>query len=35
VRSAIAAGESTRDLGGTRNTLEFTDAVCRRLQPVG
>jgi isocitrate dehydrogenase (NAD+) len=31
VRGAIAAGESTRDLGGTKSTAEFTAAVCRRL----
>jgi isocitrate dehydrogenase (NAD+) len=31
VRSAIAAGESTRDLGGSKNTVEFTTAVCARL----
>ena len=31
VRGAIAAGESTRDLGGTRTTAEFTAAVCQRL----
>ncbi len=31
VRSAIAARESTRDLGGTMNTAEFTAAVCRRV----
>lgn len=31
VRAAIAAGESTRDLGGTKSTAEFTSAVCRRL----
>lgn len=31
VRGAIAAGESTRDLGGTKNTAEFTAAVCARL----
>jgi len=31
VRTAIAAGESTRDLGGTKNTAEFTAAVCARL----
>jgi len=32
VRQAIAAGESTRDLGGTKSTAEFTAAVCRRLR---
>lgn len=31
VRGAIAAGESTRDLGGKLNTAEFTAAVCKRL----
>ena len=31
VRGAIAAGESTRDLGGTLNTADFTASVCRRL----
>ncbi|MBL9078195.1 MAG: isocitrate dehydrogenase [Planctomycetes bacterium] len=31
VRGAIAAGESTRDLGGTLTTVEFSTAVCRRL----
>jgi isocitrate/isopropylmalate dehydrogenase len=31
VRAAIAAGESTRDLGGTLDTAGFTAAVCRRL----
>jgi isocitrate/isopropylmalate dehydrogenase len=35
VRGAIAAGESTRDLGGNRSTAEFTAAVCRRLAPTG
>jgi isocitrate/isopropylmalate dehydrogenase len=34
VRGAIAAGESTRDLGGTKSTEEFTAAVCRRLVPA-
>jgi isocitrate/isopropylmalate dehydrogenase len=33
VRGAIAGGESTRDLGGTKSTAEFTTAVCRRLVP--
>ncbi|MEO6593414.1 MAG: isocitrate/isopropylmalate family dehydrogenase [Planctomycetota bacterium] len=31
VRGAIAAGESTRDLGGTMDTVGFTAAVCGRL----
>jgi isocitrate/isopropylmalate dehydrogenase len=31
VRSAIAAGESTRDLGGSLDTAGFTAAVCVRL----
>jgi isocitrate dehydrogenase (NAD+) len=35
VRSAIAAGESTRDLGGASTTAEFTAAVCRRLTSPG
>lgn len=35
VRGAIAAGESTRDLGGTRTTAEFTAAVCRRFATNG
>lgn len=34
VRGAIAAGESTRDLGGTLDTMAFTAAVCRRLPPA-
>jgi isocitrate/isopropylmalate dehydrogenase len=33
VRAAIAAGESTRDLGGKETTAGFTAAVCRRLRP--
>ncbi len=32
VRRTIATGESTRDLGGTKTTAEFTAAVCRRLR---
>jgi isocitrate dehydrogenase (NAD+) len=28
----LADGIRTRDLGGTASTIEFTDAVCRRLQ---
>ena len=28
----LTAGTRTRDLGGTASTLEFTDAICRRLQ---
>ncbi len=31
VRAAIAAGESTRDLGGKLDTAAFTAAVCARL----
>jgi isocitrate/isopropylmalate dehydrogenase len=31
VRGAIAAGQRTRDLGGTMNTAEFTAAVVQRL----
>lgn len=31
VRAAIAAGEATRDLGGSLDTAEFTQAVCGRL----
>jgi isocitrate/isopropylmalate dehydrogenase len=31
IRSAIAAGQTTRDLGGTLNTEQFTAAVCSRL----
>ena len=34
VRGAIAAGESTRDLGGPLDTKGFTAAVCRRLAPA-
>ena len=29
--AAVGAGVSTRDLGGTASTGEFTDAVVRRL----
>jgi isocitrate/isopropylmalate dehydrogenase len=32
VRATIAAGESTRDLGGTRSTAEFTAAICKRIR---
>lgn len=32
VRSAIAAGEATADLGGKLNTAAFTDAVCGRMK---
>jgi isocitrate dehydrogenase (NAD+) len=28
----LADGTRTRDLGGTASTIEFTDAICRRLQ---
>jgi isocitrate/isopropylmalate dehydrogenase len=31
VRGAIAAGQRTRDLGGSLNTAEFTAAVVQRL----
>jgi 3-isopropylmalate dehydrogenase len=31
VRAAVRAGVSTRDLGGTASTGEFTDAVVRRV----
>ncbi len=31
VRSAIAAGEKTADIGGSLGTREFTEAVARRL----
>jgi isocitrate/isopropylmalate dehydrogenase len=30
VRDAIGSGERTGDLGGTLNTLQFTDAIIRR-----
>ncbi|MBX3464644.1 MAG: isocitrate dehydrogenase [Planctomycetes bacterium] len=33
IRATIAAGESTRDLGGPHSTAAFTAAVCRRLTP--
>jgi isocitrate dehydrogenase (NAD+) len=33
VRGAIAAGQCTRDLGGTLNTADFTKAVIARLVP--
>lgn len=33
VYGAIAAGERTRDLGGTLGTADFTAAVCQRLVP--
>ncbi len=32
VRSCIAEGQSTRDLGGTLDTNAFVDAVCSRIQ---
>jgi isocitrate dehydrogenase (NAD+) len=35
VRGAISAGQCTRDLGGTLNTAEFTQAVIGRLVPKG
>ncbi|MBL8728324.1 MAG: isocitrate dehydrogenase [Planctomycetes bacterium] len=35
VRGAIAARESTRDLGGSCSTEQFTAAVARRLVPAG
>jgi isocitrate dehydrogenase (NAD+) len=28
----LSDGIRTRDLGGTASTIEFTDALCRRLQ---
>lgn len=31
VRRTIGQGEATRDIGGSMNTLQFTDAVCRTL----
>ncbi len=31
VRATIATGESTRDLGGTRSTAEFTTTICKRI----
>ncbi|WP_322795382.1 isocitrate/isopropylmalate family dehydrogenase [Tepidiforma sp.] len=34
VHDTIAAGETTRDLGGTLGTLDFTRAVIRRLAPA-
>lgn len=30
----LEAGETTRDLGGTLNTAQFTEAILQRLQPV-
>jgi isocitrate dehydrogenase (NAD+) len=33
VRTAIGNGDSTRDLGGTLDTAQFTAAVCRGLPP--
>ena len=32
VHDAIGAGERTRDIGGTLNTVEFTDVIARRLE---
>jgi len=32
VRGSIAAGEATKDLGGSLNTAQFTKAVCSRLK---
>ncbi|MCC7540790.1 MAG: isocitrate dehydrogenase [Deltaproteobacteria bacterium] len=32
IRGAIADGQRTRDIGGTMNTREFTDAVAERLR---
>jgi isocitrate/isopropylmalate dehydrogenase len=34
VHDTIAAGETTRDLGGTLGTMAFTEAVIRRLVPA-
>lgn len=34
IRAAIAAGESTRDLGGTRDTAAFVAGVISRLRPA-
>jgi isocitrate/isopropylmalate dehydrogenase len=31
VRDCIGAGENTPDLGGTLTTMEFTEAVVRRV----
>jgi isocitrate/isopropylmalate dehydrogenase len=28
----LSDGTRTRDLGGSASTIEFTDAICRRLQ---
>jgi isocitrate dehydrogenase (NAD+) len=30
----LSDGVRTRDLGGTASTIEFTDAICRRLQQL-
>jgi isocitrate/isopropylmalate dehydrogenase len=32
VRDTIAAGKTTRDLGGTLSTDEFTKAVCATMR---
>jgi isocitrate/isopropylmalate dehydrogenase len=34
VHDTIAAGEKTRDLGGTLDTMAFTQAVIRRAVPA-
>ncbi len=34
VRDCIGSGEKTRDLGGSLNTREFTEAVIRRVVPA-
>src|SRR6185312_17459563 len=34
VHDCIASGEKTGDLGGTLNTMEFTQAVVRRATPT-
>jgi isocitrate/isopropylmalate dehydrogenase len=33
LNAVLAEGRvRTRDLGGTASTIEFTDAICRRIQ---
>jgi len=34
VRAAVRVGVSTRDLGGTASTTDFTDAVVERIAEV-